>query len=120
MACTVKTKATEMLVINFYNQASTFLGFEALTEMLRKLSTPILHLPTLVVTDANLHSPLWNPETYASHDHDADADRLVEIMNDWNLYLRSPKGVSTYESKSGMQSGVTIDLVWVDPKPMTS
>lgn len=35
-------------------------------------------------------------------------------MTRWDLYLRSPKGVRTYEAKPGMSSGVTIDLVWLN------
>lgn len=80
--------------------------------MLRDLPTSILQLPTIIVTDANLHSSIWNPESYTTHD--LEADRLVEVMTDWGLYLRSPKGTPTYEAKPGMRSGVTIELVWVN------
>lgn len=89
-ACTVNVQGCEILLFNVYNQPSTFLGFDALDSSLRSLSTPILLLPTIIVTDANLHSPLWNPDTYAAHD--ADADRLVDVMTNWNMHLRSPKG----------------------------
>lgn len=78
LACTVKIKTTEMLVINVYNPPATFDGFHAMEFMLRQIPNTILLLPTIVVTDANLHSPIWNPETY--HTHDANADKLVEIM----------------------------------------
>lgn len=81
-------------------------------ETLKRQPCPILHTPTIVVTDSNLHSSTWNPDSY--HKHDAAADKLVKCMTKWDLYLRSPKGVITYEAKEGMQSGTTIDLVWVN------
>lgn len=111
-ACTVETQGCVILLLNVYNQPSTFLGFDALDALLRTLPSHILLLPTIVVTDSNLHSPLWNPVTYSPHD--ADADRLVDLMTNWSLYIRSPKGTPTYEAKAGMKSGVTIDLVWVN------
>lgn len=111
-ACTVKIKTTEMLVINVYSQPLTFAGFQAMELILRQICTPILLLPTIVVTDANLHSHIWNPETYQTHG--ADADKLVDIMTNWNLHLRWARGNPTYKAKLGMKSGVTIDLVWVN------
>lgn len=111
-ACVVKTQDEEFLVINVYNPPKTLLGFEAMDSLLKTLSPSTLLLPTIIVTDANLHSSLWNPAEYSVHD--TAADTLVEMMLSWDLYLRSPKGVPTYEAKAGMQSGVTIDLVWVN------
>lgn len=35
-------------------------------------------------------------------------------MTTWDLFLRSPRGIPTYEAKPGMTSGVTIDLVWIN------
>lgn len=32
----------------------------------------------------------------------------------WDLHLRSPKGVLTYEGKQGMSPGTTFDLVWMN------
>lgn len=98
--------------MNVYNQPSTFLGFQAMESLLRHLPSSVLLLPTIVVTDSNLHSPIWNPGTYSVHD--PDADQLIELMTDWGLFLLSPKGVPTYEAKPGMTCGVTIDLVWVN------
>lgn len=80
--------------------------------MLRTLPTSILLLPTTIVTDSNLHSPDWNPVTYLPHKE--NGEKLTETMLNWNMFLRSPKGVPTYDAKPGMQSGVTIDLVWVN------
>lgn len=111
-ACTVKVQDETLLIINIYNQPKTLLGFEALEEMLRLLTPPTLLLPTVLVTDANLHSPLWNPLEYQAHE--AATDTMVETMLRWILYLRSPKGVPTYEAKAGMSSCVTIDLVWIN------
>lgn len=79
---------------------------------LRSLPNSILHLPTVIVTDSNLHSTLWNPEAYQTHD--AAADALVEAMTKWSLYLRSPRGVITFETTSNTSKGTTIDLVWVN------
>lgn len=67
-ACTVKLQGLEVLLMNAYNQPRMFLGFEAMELMLRQLPNPILLLPTIVVTDSNLHSPIWNPESYAHHE----------------------------------------------------
>lgn len=82
-ACSVKLRGLEVLLISVYNQPRTFLGFEAMELMLRNLPTSILLLPTILVTDSNLHSPIWNPETYAHHD--AAADSLVELLTKWDL-----------------------------------
>lgn len=71
-ACTVQTRGFEILLINVYNQPSTFFGFEAMDALLSSFSTNILLLPTIIVTDSNLHSPDWNPATYTNHDADAD------------------------------------------------
>ena len=84
-ACTITINGVKVLLTNVYNQPSTFLGFDAMDSMLRKMPTSILLLPTIVVTDSNLHSPIWNPESYAVHD--AAADALVEVMMKWDLYL---------------------------------
>lgn len=111
-ACTAKVHDIEIFLINVYNQLATLDGFEALDRTLIALPLPILHLPTIVVTDSNSHSPIWNPDTY--HKQDVSADSLIETMTKWNLYLRSPKGVVTYEAKLGMESGTTINLVWVN------
>lgn len=102
----------ETLLLNIYNQTQTFLGFEALEHCLGNLPFYILQLPTIGVTDFNMHSSLWNPQTY--HTHDADSDRLVDAMTRGDLYLRSPQGVPTFEQRPGMKSGTTIDLVWVN------
>lgn len=111
-ACTVKIGNLETLLVNVYNQPGTFEGFEAVEITLRSLTSQFLLLPTILVTDSNLHSSIWNPTTYQSHDK--AADRLVDVMTRWSLYLRSPKGVTTYDAKHDMTSGTTIDLVWVN------
>lgn len=112
LACTIKINTFEMLLVNVYNQPATFKGFEDANLMLKTLPTSILLFPTVLVTDSNLHSPLWNPATY--HNQDSTADRLVEVMTQWDLHLCSPKGVLTDDAKPGMASGTTIDLVWLN------
>lgn len=111
-ACTITVANLTLLLVNVYNQPSTFRGFEDMDTALRHLPTSLLLHPTIVVTDSNLHSALWNPATY--HSQDAAADSLMEMMLHWNLHLRSPKGVLTYEAKRGISSGTTIDLVWMN------
>lgn len=80
--------------------------------LLRSLPHTILHLPLVVVTDANIHSSLWNPDRYPTHD--AAGDSLVDAMTKWSLHLRSPKGVITFENPNDPTTGTTIDLVWVN------
>ena len=98
--------------MNVYNQPATFNGFADMDTALSTLSNSLLLLPTIIVTDSNLHLALWNPSTY--HTQDPEADKLIETMMQWNLHLRSPKGVLTYNAKPGMSSGTTIDLVWLN------
>lgn len=101
-----------MLIVNVYNQPRTFDGIEAMGATLRTLPPSILHLSTVVVTDSNIHSTIWNLDDYPTHD--TTDDDLVEAMTKWNLYLRSPKGVLTFETPAGNSAGTTIDLVWVN------
>lgn len=79
---------------------------------LRKPPNPILLLPTIVLTDSDIHSPLWNPDTYSQSN--ANAKKVVDAMTNWDLFFRLPKGTAMYEAKAGMTLGVTIDLVWVN------
>lgn len=53
--------------------------------LLRLLPTSILLLPTIITTDSNLHSADWNPDVYTHHN--PDADRLLEVMTNWDLHL---------------------------------
>lgn len=93
-ACTIKIQDQEVLLINVYNQPKMFLGFSAMDTALRELPTPILLLPTILVTKSKLNSPIWNPDTYAQYD--ADTEKLVEAMTNWCLYLRFPEGTPKY------------------------
>ena len=63
-ACTVKVNGVETMLVNVYNQLSTFKGFDGMETMLKTLQTSFLMLPTIIVTDSNLHLALWNPDTY--------------------------------------------------------
>lgn len=89
-ACVVKIQDLDLLLVNVYNQPRTFKGFEAMGRLLLSLPHSTLRLPTVIVTDSNLHSTLWNPERYTTHD--LAANNLVEEMTKWDLFLRSPKG----------------------------
>lgn len=109
-AFTVTVQDETFLLLNVYNQPKTLLGFEAMEHLLRQLNHSTLRLPTIMVTDANLHRSIWNPIEYQTHD--AAADTLVKLMLRWNMYLRSPKEMPTYKAKAGMRSVVTINLVW--------
>lgn len=57
-ACVAKIDDLHLLLVNVYNQPRTFAGFEAMDTMLRSLPHSILLLPTITVTDSNLHSAL--------------------------------------------------------------
>lgn len=85
-SCVIKLHDLHLLLVNVYNQPRTFDGFDAMDNTLKSLPLSVLHLPTVIVTDSNLHSPLWNPTGYPTHD--ASADALVESMTKWDLYLR--------------------------------
>lgn len=106
-ACTIKLEGAHTLIVNIYNPPKTFKGFDNMDKMMRSLPPSILKLPTILMTDAHLHSTLWNPDSYDTHD--TTADTLVEAMTSWDLYLRSPKGVVTFEPNPNMASGTTID-----------
>lgn len=97
---------------DLYNQPTTYLGFDAFGNMLKPLPPDRQLLPMLCTTDSNLHSPLWNP--YHSTTNDKYADRLIEMMLEWGLNLRSPKGKPTFGLDSSTTKGTSIDLVWVN------
>lgn len=68
-----------MLLVNLYNQPGTFKGSEDMDTVLRTLPHSLFLLPTILVTDSNLHSALRNPTMY--HTQDVAADDLVEVMS---------------------------------------
>lgn len=76
------------------------------------LPLPLQLLPTMMVTDANLHSPVWNPPH--NNTNNKSADDLIDLMTTWDLRLRSPAGVPTYGLNSSTTAGTTIDLAWVN------
>ena len=59
----------------------------------------------IIAGDFNLHHPLWNPQEYNRHDH--QADELIEMMADHGLRTILPPGTITYPSAK-----TAIDLVW--------
>lgn len=111
-ACTVSLRDYTILVASVYNPQTTLDGFEAFTKMLQTSPLTTQLLSTLCTTDANLHSPLWNPSH--SKTHDKDADTLLDMLTDWGLILRSPKGIPTFGVRSAHTEGTSIDQVWVN------
>lgn len=111
-ACSAILDDLHLLLFNVYNPPKSYAGFEAMDTLMRSLPLSVLSLPTIIVNDANIHSCLWNPGTYGVHD--ASSDVLVEDMTQWDMTLRSPKGIVTFESNSDKHPGTTIDLVWVN------
>lgn len=111
-ACAVTIKDFSFLIDNVYNQPSNFQGFDAFERLLQLLPQDLQRLPILCTTDSNLHSSLWNPSH--SLTNDKSADRLIEMMLEWGLNLRSPRGIPTFGLGSVNTEGTTIDLTWVN------
>lgn len=95
-----------------YNPQKTLDGFTAFFEMLRTSPLPTQLLPTICMANANLNSPLWNPSH--SKQADKDSDTLIELLTEWGLSLRSPKGIPTFGVCTAHTEGTSIDQVWVD------
>ncbi|KAG0140284.1 hypothetical protein CROQUDRAFT_14147, partial [Cronartium quercuum f. sp. fusiforme G11] len=68
--------------------------------------------PTLLTTDSNLHSVLWNPDHDTSQD--PNADHLVEVMTNWGLFLHSLKGIPMFGMDRSNTLGTSVDLIWVN------
>jgi len=66
-----------------------------------------------MLRDFNLHHPMWNPQTYLTHD--IEADDLIDMASDLNLGLLLPPGTITHPSDNP-SGGTTIDLVWGNDK----
>ncbi|KAG0145020.1 hypothetical protein CROQUDRAFT_46404, partial [Cronartium quercuum f. sp. fusiforme G11] len=76
------------------------------------LPANLLHLPTILTTDSNLHSTLWNPDH--DHNHNTNMDRLVKAMTNVDLSLRFPVGSPTFGLDQSNTLRTCIDLVWVN------
>lgn len=111
-ASTVTINGYTILIASVYNPQHTLEGFEALTEMLQRSPLSIQLLPAVCTTDANLHSPLWNPAH--SKTEDKNAEKLIDMLTDWGYILRSPKGIPTFGVRSANTEGTSIDQVWVN------
>ncbi len=62
----------------------------------------------IVVGDFNLHHPLWAGEDY--HHQHAEANEMIEIVEEHSLQLILPSGTITYRARS---VETTLDLVFV-------
>lgn len=111
-ACTITINQATLLICNVYNAPKDFSGFTMWNSLMTSLPLTLQLLPTIVVADANLHSPLWNPTHIDTNDK--DAEELLDLMTKWSLRLRSPVGVPTYGLGSSTTRGTTIDHVWVN------
>lgn len=65
-------------------------------------------IPTILMSDTNLHHPLWNPPGYTITD--PLAKKLIHFCSNLGFKLSSPKGVPTRFSSNTHPT--TIDLVW--------
>lgn len=110
-ACTIKIDDSTLMISNVYNAPTSFSGFEEWDRLMTNLPLTIQLPPTIVVTDSNLHSPVWNPIRNSTYDK--AADELIETISKWGLRLRSPVGTPTYGLHSTTTRGTTIYLVWV-------
>lgn len=111
-ASTITIRDYTVLLASVYNPQKTLDGFEAFIEMLQSAPLSTQLLPTICITDANLHSPLWNPRHIAQSYKTAET--LIEMLTEWGLHLRSPRGVPTFGVRSENTEGTSIDQVWVD------
>lgn len=67
--------------------------------------------PTLVGMDSNLHHMMWNPPSY-THAH-RESDKLIALMNDAGLLLRSEAGTPTFVPRQARSGQTTVDLQWM-------
>lgn len=79
---------------------------------MKSLPPKIQLLPILVVTDASLHSTIWNPPHCSTSDK--AAGNIFDLMGNWDLRMCSPAGEPTFGVNSSTTKGTTIDLVWVN------
>lgn len=111
--CTITINNFTLLISNIvYTAPTTFTVFKAWDEMRRSLPLKLQSFPSIVVTNTNLHSPVWNP--IHSNTNNKLADDLIEPISKWDLRLRSPVEEPTYGSSFTTTRGTTIDLGWVN------
>lgn len=97
---------TKIRMISWYNPPGSARGFMTLNFWLNKYHQR--HTPSIILTDSNLHHPIWNPPDYPNTD--SFAKKLINLLSSSGFKLSSPKGVPTRFS-TGTQP-TTIDLVW--------
>lgn len=93
-------------VITWYNPPNSLRGFMTLEHWMSKNLNR--HIPTLLISDTNLHHQLWNPPDYSITD--PLARKLIHLCSNWGLKLISPRGTPTRFSLNTHPT--TIDLAW--------
>jgi len=94
-------------VHNVYNSGPNLntRGTQTLVKLKEALRAQGEHI---VVGDFNLHHPLWAGEDY--HHQHAEADELIEIVEENSLQLLLPPGTITYRARAAES---TLNLVFV-------
>ena len=93
-----------MLIVNIYNSKGTPL-INNLASFLQAHLQHHTYSMVAIVGDFNLHHPLWNHQSYLTHD--TEAEDLIELMTANGLNLLLPPGTVTYP-----RAGTTLDLAW--------
>lgn len=93
-------------VVSWYNPPNSLRGFMTLKHWLSKNLDR--RIPTILVSDSNLHHLIWNPPGYLITD--PLAKKLVHLCSSSGLRLISPRGVPTRFSTN--THSTTIDLAW--------
>jgi len=94
-------------VHNVYNSGPSLnvRGTQTLAKLKEALRAQGEHI---VVGDFNLHHPMWAGENY--HHQHAEADELIEIIEEHSLQLLLPPGTITYRARAAES---TLDLTFV-------
>ena len=87
-----------MLIVNIYNSKGTPL-INNLASFLQAHLQHHTYSMVAIVGDFNLHHPLWNHQSYLTHD--TEAEDLIELMTANGLNLLLPPGTVTYP-RAGM------------------
>lgn len=96
----------KLRVITWYNPPGSLRGFMTIKHWLHKYFNR--NVPTILMTDSNLHHTIWNPPEYKiTHNL---AKKLVHLCSNNGLKMISPRGTPTRFSPKTRPT--TIDLVW--------
>lgn len=101
-----QAQKTKLKIISWYNPPGSARGFMSLEHWLSRHHQRLI--PTVLLTDSNLHHQLWNPPGYSVTD--AQAKKLIALCSSNGLKLASPRGVATRFSTNTQPT--TIDLIW--------